>query len=87
MLESSADWPNRPWIERAVFKLCDRLTHKRSEAGPNAIASVSRVVSPPVYCQLCSQADHAAVNCRKLEYAKRESKGNAKRGSGRWQRG
>ena len=48
-----------------------------------ALASVSRVVCPPEICQFCSQAGHTAANCRKLEYAKREPKGNGKRGSGR----
>ena len=54
-----------------------------SEAGPKALANVSRVVCPPEICQYCSQAGHTAANCRKLEYAKREPKGNGKRGSGR----
>ena len=47
MLESSADWPDRAWIERAVYNQYDRLTLEKSEAGPKALASVSRVVSPP----------------------------------------
>ena len=83
MLESSADWPDRTWIERAVYNQYDRLTLEKSEAGPKALASVSRVVSPPEICQFCSQAGHTVANCRKLECAKRESKGNGKRGSGR----
>ena len=41
------------------------------------------MVCPPEICQFCSQAGHTAANCRKLEYAKREPKGNGKRGSGR----
>ena len=41
------------------------------------------MVSPPKICQFCSQTGHTAVNCRKLEYAKRKPKGNDKRGSGR----
>ena len=83
MLESSAEWPDRAWIERAVYNQYDRLTREKSEAGPKALASVSRVVCPPEICQFCSQAGHTAANCRKLEYAKREPKGNGKRGSGR----
>ncbi|CAN0408376.1 unnamed protein product, partial [Ascophyllum nodosum] len=85
MLESSAEWPDRAWIERAVYNQYDRLTREKSEAGPKALASVSRVVCPPEICQFCSQAGHTAANCRKLEYAKREPKGNGKSGSGeRW---
>ena len=87
MPESSADWPDRAWIERAVFKQYDRLTREKSEANPKALASVSRVVSPPVIYQFCSQAGCTAVNFRKLEYAKREPKENGKRGSGRWRGG
>ena len=84
MLESSADWPDRAWIERTVFNQYDRLTREKSEADPKALAFVSRVVSPPVICQFRSQARNTAANCRKLEYAKRKPKGNGKRGSGRW---
>ena len=84
MLESSADWPDRAWIERAVLNQYVRLTREKSETGSKALASVGRVVSPPVICQFCSQAGHIAVNCRKLEYAKREPKGSDKRGRGRW---
>ena len=87
MLESSADRLDRAWIERAVYNQYDRLTREKSEAGPKALASVSRVVPPPEKCQFCSQAGHTAANCRKLEYAKREPKGNGKRGSGRWRAG
>ena len=47
MLESSADWPDRAWIGRAVYDQYDRLTREKSGAGPKALASVSRVVSPP----------------------------------------
>ena len=47
MLESSAEWPDRAWIERAVDNQYDRLTREKSEAGPKALASVSRVVCPP----------------------------------------
>ena len=83
MLERSADWPDRAWIERTVYKQYGRLTREKSEAGPKALASVSRVVSPPEIYQFCSQAGHITANCRKLEYAKREPKGNGKRGSGR----
>ena len=82
-LESSADWPDGAWIECAVYNQYDRLTRENSEAGPKALASVSRVVSSPEICQFCLQAAHTAANCRKLEYAKREPKGNGKRGSGR----
>ena len=88
MLESSADWPDRAWIDRIVFNQYDRLTRrKKSGAGPKAPAPVSRVVSPTVICQLYSQAGHTAANERKVEYAKREPKGNGKRGSGRWRGG
>ena len=83
MLENSADWPDRAWIERVVYDQYDRLTREKLEAGPKALASVSRVVSRPEICQFCSQAGHTAANGRKLEYAKREPKGNGKRGSGR----
>ena len=83
MMESSADWPDRAWIERAVYNQYDRLTREKSAAGPKALASVSCLVSSPETCQFCSQAEHTATNCRKLEYAKREPKGNGKRGSGR----
>ena len=82
MLESSAGWTDHAWIERAVFNQYDRLTREKSEAGPKALASVSRVVLPPVICQLYSQAGHTAANCRKLKYAKRKPKENGKRGSG-----
>ena len=41
------------------------------------------MVSPPEVCQLCLQAGQTAANCRALEYAKREPKGNGKCGSGR----
>ena len=75
MLKNSAEWPDRAWIERAVYKQYDRLTREKSEAGPKALASVSRVVCPPEICQFCSQAGHTAANCRKLEYAKREPRG------------
>ena len=47
MVESSADWPDRARIERAVYNQYDRLTREKSEAGPKALASVSRLVSPP----------------------------------------
>ena len=47
MLESSADWLDRAWIELAVYNQYGRLTREKSEAGPKALASVSRVVSPP----------------------------------------
>ena len=47
MLESSADWLDRAWIELAVYNQYGRLTHEKSEAGPKAVASVSHVVSPP----------------------------------------
>ena len=70
-------------MERAVYNQYDRLKREKSEAGPKALASVSRVVSPPEICQFCSQVDCTTVNCRKLEYAKRNPKGNGKRGSGR----
>ena len=83
MLESSTEWPDRAWIERAAHNQYDRLTLETSEAGPMSLASVSRVVCPPAICQFCSQAGHTPANCRKLEYAKREPKGNGKRGSGR----
>ena len=83
MLESSAEWPDRAWIERAVYHQYDRLTREKSEAGPKALANASLVVCPPEIYQFCSQAGHTAANCRKLEYAKREPKGNGKRGSGR----
>ena len=86
-LGSSADWPGRAWIERAVFNQYDRLTREKSEPGPKALASVSRVVSPPVICQFCSQAGHTAANGTKLEHAKREPKGSGKRGSRRWRGG
>ena len=82
MLESSSDWPDRAWIERAVYNQYDRQTREKSEAGPKALASVCRVVPPPEICQFCSQAGHTAANCRKLEYAKREPKENDKRGRG-----
>ena len=84
MLESSADWPDRAWIGRAVYDQYDRLTREKSGAGPKALVSVNRVVSPPPpeKCRFCSQAGHTAANCRKLEYAKREPKGNGKRGNG-----
>ena len=45
ILESSADWPDRAWIERAVYNQYDRLMREKSEAGPKALASVSSV--PP----------------------------------------
>ena len=45
MLENSADWPDRAWIECAVFNQYDRLMREKSEAGPKVLASVSRVVS------------------------------------------
>ena len=77
MLKNSAEWPDRAWIERAVYKQYARLTREKSEAGPRALASVSRVVCPPEICQFCSQAGHTAANCRKLEYAKREPRGMA----------
>ena len=32
MMESFADWPDRVWIERAVFNQYDRLTRENSEA-------------------------------------------------------
>ena len=83
MLESSAEWPDRAWIERAVYNQYDRLTREKSEVDPKALVSVSRVVCPPEICQFCSQAGHTAANCRKLEYVKREPNGNGKRGSGR----
>ena len=83
MLESSAQWQDRAWIERAVYNQYDRLTREKSGAGPKALASVSRVVCTPEICQFCLQAGHTATNHRKLEYAKREQKGNGKRGSGR----
>ena len=47
MLESSAEWPDLAWIERAVYNQYDRLTRKTSEAGPETLAYVSRVVCPP----------------------------------------
>ena len=47
MLESSAEWPDRAWIERAVYNQHARLTREKSETGPKALASVSRVVCPP----------------------------------------
>ena len=47
MLESSADWPDRAWIERTVFNQYDRLTREKSEAGRKTLAPISRVVSPP----------------------------------------
>ena len=53
MLKNSAEWPDRAWIERAVYKQYDRLTREKSEAGPKALASVSRVVCPPEICQFC----------------------------------
>ena len=71
ILESSVEWPDITWIERAVYNYYDRLTREKSEAGPKALASVSRVVCPPEICQFCSQAGNTAANCRKLEYAKR----------------
>ena len=83
MLVSSAEWPDRAWIERAVYNQYDRLTRGKLEAGPKALAFVSRVVCPHEICQFCSQAGHIAGNSIKLEYAKREPKGNSKRGSGR----
>ena len=83
MLESSAEWPDRAWIERAVYNQYDRLTRGKLEAGPKALAFVIRVVCPHEICQFCSQAGHNAGNSIKLEYAKREPKGNSKRGSGR----
>ena len=84
MLESFTEWPDRAWIVRAAYNQYDRLTLGKSEAGPITLAPVSRVVCPPAICQFCSQAGHTLANCRKLEYAKREPKGNGKRGS--WRR-
>ena len=86
-LESSAEWPDRAWIERAVYNQYDRPTRKTSEAGQKALVSVSCVVCLPETCQFCSRAGHTAANCRKLEYAKREQKGNGKCGGGRRQGG
>ena len=37
MLESSADWPDRAWIGRAVYDQYDRLTREKSGAGPKAL--------------------------------------------------
>ena len=68
-----------------MFNQNDRLTRENSEDDPKALAPVSRVVSPPVIFQFYSQAGQAAANCRELEYAKREPKGNGKHGSGRCQ--
>ena len=87
MLDSFADWPDRAWIERAVFNQYGRLTREETEADPKTLVSVSRMVSPPVICQFCSQAGHTAVNCRKLEYTKRKPKKNGKHGSGPWRGG
>ena len=50
MLESSAHWLDLVCIERAVLYQCDRLAREKSEADLKALASVSRVVSPPVIC-------------------------------------
>ena len=83
ILDSSADWPDRAWIERAIYNQYDRLTREKSEAGPKALASLNRVASPPEIYQFCLQAGHTAANSRKLEYAKREPKGNGKLCSGR----
>ena len=74
---------SRVWIERTVYNQHERLWRKKSGAGPKALASVSRVVCPAEIRQLCSQAGHTAANCKKMEYAKREPKGNGKRGSER----
>ena len=87
MPESSADWPDRAWTERAVFNQYDRLTREKLEAGPKALVSVSRLVSPSVICQFCSKSGAHRGELQKLEYAKREPKGDGKGGSGRWRGG
>ena len=60
MLESSAEWPDRAWIERTVDKQYGRPTRKKSEAGPKALASVSRVACSPEIYPVCSQTGHTA---------------------------
>ena len=37
MLESSADWPTRDWIERAVIDQFERLESEKSAAGSKAM--------------------------------------------------
>ena len=35
MLKSTAEWPDRAWIERAVYNQYDRLTREKLEEGPS----------------------------------------------------
>ena len=82
MLESSAEWPDRAWIERAVYNFYDRLTREKSEAGTKPLASVSRVVAPPKYA---SSVRKRGTPRRAAESwsTPNEPKGNGKRGGGR----
>jgi len=84
MLEGTAKWPDRSYIELVEFNQHVRLTDEN--VGGSANASVRYMMSSLVISRICSYAGKVAVNRKNLgqsmfEHANPESKGmeNAKR--------
>ena len=89
MLESSADWPTRDWIERAVINQFERLESEKSAAGSKAMFAGrgnGHGPKPLPRCQICSRIGHTAQGCkefRDLKKGQKTSDGNDGENGGR----
>ena len=68
MLESSANWPDRDWIERTITNQYDRLENEKKDAGSHALVTVKTSDGGDKRGLFC----HGASTCRKYKIIARD---------------